>query len=84
MSFVEKQNSIGKKVTVTPSVSIIKEYPADAEFITYTVKKGDTFWEIAKKFDGVSETDIMQLNKINDARSLSYGQVLRIKPKNYN
>lgn len=32
---------------------------------TYTVKSGDSLWQIAQKFPGVSAEDIMEWNKIN-------------------
>jgi membrane-bound lytic murein transglycosylase D len=51
------------------------------EFVLYTVRKGDNFWTIAKKFPGVSNDDIMKLNKIKEANSLKVGQVLKILPK---
>ncbi|MDP2336972.1 MAG: transglycosylase SLT domain-containing protein [Bacteroidota bacterium] len=51
------------------------------EFIYYTVRKGDNFWTIAKKFPGVSNDDIMKLNNIKAANSLKVGQVLKILPK---
>jgi membrane-bound lytic murein transglycosylase D len=51
------------------------------EYIYYTVKKGDNFWTIAKKFPGVTNYDIMKLNNIKDAKSLMVGQKLKIGPK---
>jgi len=54
---------------------------ASDEFVLYTVRKGDNFWSIAKKFPGVSNDDIMKLNKIKAANSLKVGQVLKILPK---
>lgn len=81
MTFVAKQKSIGKIIVEKTEVKKSYNYPEGTEFITYKVKRGDTFWEIAKKFDGVTETDIMQLNNISNARNLSYGLILKIKPK---
>jgi len=81
MTFAQKQKTLGIIVENKSSVQKPKDYPPGTEFLTYTVKRGDTFWEIAKKFKGITETDIMQLNGITDARNLSYGQILKIKPK---
>jgi membrane-bound lytic murein transglycosylase D len=50
-------------------------------YITYTVKSGDTLWEIAKKYPGVSETDIARINNMGSSSKIRPGQVLRIKPK---
>jgi len=52
-----------------------------SEFVYYKVLKGDNFWTIAKKFPGVSNSDIMKLNNIKQATSLKVGQVLKILPK---
>lgn len=51
------------------------------EIVYYTVRKGDNFWSIAKKFPGVSNHEIMKLNGIKAANSLKVGQVLKIIPK---
>jgi len=44
---------------------------------TYTVKKGDTFYAIARKFSGVSAQNIMDLNRLS-ASDLKPGMVLKI------
>ena len=44
---------------------------------TYTVKKGDTFYAIARKFSGVSAQNIMKLNKLK-ASDLKPGMTLKI------
>ena len=51
------------------------------EIVYYTVRKGDNFWTIAKKFPGVSNHEIMKINNIKAAKSLKVGQVLKIIPK---
>lgn len=48
------------------------------KYVYYTVRKGDNFWSIAKKFPGVSNHDIMKLNNIKVATSLKVGQILKI------
>jgi membrane-bound lytic murein transglycosylase D len=45
------------------------------------MRYGDTIWDIAKKFDGVSATDILRLNNISDASKIQVGQKLRIRKK---
>ncbi len=55
---------------------------ADLEgYETYTVRPGDTLWEIARQFPGTSETDIARLNNISNASSIKPGQVIKIRPK---
>lgn len=51
------------------------------EYIYYKVKSGDNLWEIAKRFPGVTNTDIMDLNNIKNSKSLKPGQILKIKKK---
>jgi len=54
---------------------------ADSDYEFYTVRNGDTIWDIAKMFDGVSATDILKLNNISDASRIQVGQRLRIRRK---
>lgn len=63
------------------SIVKITENSTNTEIIYYTVRKGDNFWTIAKKFPGVSNDEIMKLNNIKAASSLRVGQVLKILPK---
>ncbi|BAX79662.1 lytic transglycosylase domain-containing protein [Labilibaculum antarcticum] len=82
MNYTQKQATVGK--TVTPTQSSTKSTPTTASngsYLYYTVKRGDNFWTIAKKFPGISNSDIMKINNIKDDGSLKVGQKLRIKPK---
>ncbi len=85
MSFAEKQRMIGKDVTVNPatttSSSTMITDTDNAEFVYYTVRDGDTLWDIAKKFPGISDQDIKKLNNITDVSKIKPGQKLKIKPK---
>ncbi len=87
MSFTEKQKLEGKVtaavsgVSVTPAATTSVSSSYDGEFEFYTVRNGDTVWDIAKKFDGVTATDIMKLNNISDASRIQVGQKLRIRKK---
>ena len=78
--------SVGKAIVQsgekTSTIEKINEQTAEkSEFVYYKVLKGDNFWTIAKKFPGVSNSDIMKLNNIKQANSLKVGQVLKILPK---
>ena len=68
-----------KKENHTATVKHVTK-PKD-QFVYYTVRKGDNFWSIAKKFPGVSNQDIMLINNIKAANNLRVGQVLKILPK---
>ena len=78
LSFEQKQKRIGK---TTSRPEEIKSKPLDKSYVYYKVRYGDTLWEIAKKYAGVSENDIMKLNNITNGRSLKAGQYIKIKPK---
>jgi membrane-bound lytic murein transglycosylase D len=83
MSFAEKQQLEGKSTVAgpPPSSSLAVTTASDYDFELYTVRYGDTVWDIAKMFDGVSATDIMRLNNISDASRIQVGQKLRIRKK---
>ena len=78
LSFEEKQKRIGKSTARTEE---IKTEPTDSRYVYYKVRYGDTLWEIAKKYSGVSENDIMKLNNMTSAKSLKAGQYIKIKLK---
>lgn len=81
MNFAEKQRSIGKEVSAEQS-GPPKQLPGrDEDYVLYTVKSGDTLWDIAKKFAGITDTDLIELNDLGDGNNIKPGMVIRIKPK---
>jgi membrane-bound lytic murein transglycosylase D len=76
LSFAEKQARIGKPVTVQNRAD---EETTDPGFIYHTVRYGDTVWDIAKKYSGVSATDILNLNGLGKSGNIKVGQKLKIK-----
>ena len=78
MSFEEKQKRVGKS-TARPSEPINKK--RDKNYVYYKVRRGDTLWEIARKYHGITENDILKLNNMSSARSLRAGQYIKIKRK---
>jgi len=85
MSFADKQKRAGNTAVTVPAASEPAKLPvtasADSDYEFYTVRNGDTIWDIAKMFDGVSATDILKLNNISDASRIQVGQRLRIRRK---
>jgi membrane-bound lytic murein transglycosylase D len=85
MTFAEKQQLEGKPVGNT-SLALASPQPlpvtsGEGDYVLYTVRYGDTVWDIAKKFSGVSVSDILSLNNITDASRIKVGQKLRIRKK---
>jgi membrane-bound lytic murein transglycosylase D len=85
MSFADKQKRAGNGAVsvsgATEPVQLSVTASADSDYEFYTVRNGDTIWDIAKMFDGVSATDILKLNNISDASRIQVGQKLRIRRK---
>jgi membrane-bound lytic murein transglycosylase D len=80
MTFEEKQKSIGAS-TVRPEEILANQEPLDDSYIYYTVKYGDTLWDIAKKYPGVTETDLMKINNLKNAKRILPGQNIKIRKK---
>ena len=95
MSFSEKQKFAGRSVSSgdpdsgntdsgssgSGSTAAAAGSDNNVDYLTYRVKEGDSLWEIALKYTGVSETDISRLNNISNAKKIQPGQILKIKPK---
>jgi membrane-bound lytic murein transglycosylase D len=81
MSFEEKQRSIGKTVVSSSTPAVSESIDTSGEYIYYTVRSGDTLWDIAKLYDGVTDTEIMRVNNISEAGKIRPGQVLKIPVK---
>lgn len=80
LSFDEKQRRIGK-TTTSANVETKPVQTTEGDYIYYKVRSGDTLWEIAKQYPGITETDIMKLNNMTSGKSLKAGQMIKIKPK---
>lgn len=78
LSFAEKQKREGK--TVAPRANIeVKDFPDDGKYEYYTLKRGETLWEVAKRYDGITDRDILQMNGLKSGRYLKAGQRIRVK-----
>ncbi|HKK66804.1 MAG TPA: LysM peptidoglycan-binding domain-containing protein, partial [Bacteroidales bacterium] len=77
MSRAAKQKREGQTSTTVNS----KPAKLDPAYEYYTVKRGDNPWEIAKRYPGISASDILQLNNIDSETGLKPGQKLKIRKK---
>ena len=84
MSFEDKQMMAGKTVIAniqTQPVASLQQFETDGDFITYTVRYGDTIWDIVKMYDNVTTSQVLALNNISDPEKIKVGQKLKIKKK---
>ena len=80
LSFEEKQKRIGKSVPVnTSTTSTAANF--GGKFVYHTVRSGDTVWDIAKEYDGVSASEILSINGMSGSGKIAVGQRLKIKRK---
>ena len=67
-----------EKNTTTSTTKIAQTNDGNVKYIYHTVKSGDTLWDIAKQYDGVTVNQIKQLNHITNTRRLKPGQKLKV------
>ncbi|MBI5539595.1 MAG: transglycosylase SLT domain-containing protein [Bacteroidia bacterium] len=75
------QNEKAKTENKTQTVTNNTDNVVKGDYVYYTVKSGDNFYTISKKYTGVTAEEIMKINGITNARSLKIGQKLKIKKK---
>jgi membrane-bound lytic murein transglycosylase D len=75
-----KQKLIVSGETTLASASNAATTKSDqaTDYFYYTVKKGDTLWDIANQYKGVSVEDIKKWNNLGNSSKLQVGQKLKI------
>lgn len=66
------------KVTTPPKKTTTKRDNISGKFFYHTIEKGDTLWDIANKYEGVTVTQIKRLNNISNTRKLKPGQKIKV------
>lgn len=95
---IQRWNGIGTKIKVGQRLTIYTKGngPATSSssssgkvntsvsngYVMYTVRSGDNLWNIAKKFSGVSVSDIQRLNGLSKNSKIYPGKKLKIKKAN--
>lgn len=71
---------IFSKTNTTPARGYSIQYEQKYNgYLYYTIRSGDTLWDIAKKYQGISANDIMKLNHISARKILKPGMKIKIK-----
>ncbi|MDD4373369.1 MAG: LysM peptidoglycan-binding domain-containing protein [Bacteroidales bacterium] len=69
----------GQKLRVYPQAeNTAQNTETDGKFLIHTVRSGDTLWDIAREYDGVSVDQIRRLNKLGNTARIKPGQKLKI------
>jgi nucleoid-associated protein YgaU len=83
---VPDENTASNETVITPEL----ENSADSnqeifssdfdsrKIILHTVEKGDTLWNIAKRYEGASVQQIMKINNLNSPEDLKLGAKIKI------
>lgn len=83
LTFNQKQALKGVKIGKKSKILFAYNKPDDKRFVWYRIRSGENLWVIAKKFPGVSGSDIKKLNRFSrrDLTTLKTGQYIKIKRK---
>nr|NQU89242.1 LysM peptidoglycan-binding domain-containing protein [Bacteroidota bacterium] len=64
--------------TAEPATEIVATVDGNVKYMYHIVKRGDTLWDIAKQYDGVTVNEIKRLNNITNTRKIKPGQKLKV------
>jgi len=78
---VSTVKQVSNEIVAPTSQTLNAENTINGEFVLYIVRRGDSLYTIAKQFAGVTDSEIIKLNNIKNAKSLMIGQTLKIPVK---
>jgi membrane-bound lytic murein transglycosylase D len=81
LTLAEKQAMSGKAIPQNTKTLNLAPDETEGDYITYTVRNGDTIWDIVKLFGNVTTTEVLALNNISNGSKIKIGQKLKIKKK---
>jgi len=67
-----------QKLIVYKPAAKSKASVKEGKYLYHIVRKGDTLWDIAKEYDGVTVDQIKRLNNIRNSKRLQPGQKIKI------
>lgn len=68
----------GQRLRVYPPEQSALQSEVEGEYVIHTVRSGDTLWDIARAYDGVTIDQIRRLNNLGNSSRIRPGQKLRI------
>lgn len=78
-SLTESDDSVvAEKKAVVETKKVVK-IKTPAKFVYHTVAPGDTLFNIAQRYQGVTVAELKSLNRIKDTRNLKPGMKLKVK-----
>jgi len=76
LSFEQKQGT--KSAPTSGSASSGVSIANSTQYIQYTIKSGDTLWDISKRYPKNSVEDLKRINNITDLRVIKPGYVIKV------
>ena len=77
----ELDNSVADQEQKTLTIAKVAEKVTPPAYLYHTVAPGDTLFNIAKRYEGITVEELKSLNKIQDGKSLKPGTKLKLKVK---
>jgi D-alanyl-D-alanine carboxypeptidase len=78
-TITEADDSVIAQKVATPAVKKVVKIKTPAKFVYHTVAPGDTLFNIAQRYQGVTVAELKSLNRIKDTRNLKPGMKLKVK-----
>ncbi len=74
---VENKKAVADKTTTKAAKETVKEQ-TEIEYIYHTVNSGDTLWDIAQRYNGVTVDQLKSLNNIFSSKDLKPGSRIKV------
>jgi membrane-bound lytic murein transglycosylase D len=78
---IYSEESAAKDASSSGNKTEQQQEPFSGEYTYYTIRKGDTLWDIAQKYNGISVEDIKRHNSSLNSNNLKTGTKIKIVKK---